>query len=81
MGSPGGSDGKESTCNVRDLDLIPGLGKTPGGGHGNPLQYSCVENPVDRGAWWPTVHGVTKSRTRVTNTFTFHLIWCDNFSV
>ena len=48
-----------------DRDLIPGLGKSPGGEHGNPLQYSCLENPMDRGAWWATVHGVTKSRTRL----------------
>ena len=58
LGFPGGSDGKESTCNVEDLGLIPGLGRSPGGGHGNPLQYSCLENPMDRGAWWATVPGV-----------------------
>ena len=52
MNFPGGSDGKESACNVGDLGLIPGLGRSPGGGHGNPLQYSCLENHVDRGAWW-----------------------------
>ena len=51
MGFPGGSDGKESACNVRDLGLIPGLGRYPGGGHANLLQYSCLENPMDRGAW------------------------------
>ena len=50
--------------NVRDLGLIPGSGRNPGGGHGNPLQYSCLENPMDRGAWRATVHGVTKSWTR-----------------
>ena len=50
LGFPGSSDGKESTCNVGDLDSIPGLGTSPGGGHGNPLQYSCLENPMDRGA-------------------------------
>ena len=60
---PGGSDSKYSTCNVGDLGLIPGLGRSPGGGHGNPLQYSCLGIPMDRGAWWATVHGVTKSRT------------------
>ena len=49
----------------RDSGLIPGLGRSPGGQHGNPLQYSCLENPMDRGAWWATVHGVTKSRTRL----------------
>ena len=50
--------------NIRDMGLIPGLGRSPGGGHGNPLQYSCLENPVDREAWQVTVHGVTKSQTR-----------------
>ena len=48
---------------LRDSGLIPGLGRSPGGGHGNPLQYSCLENPMDRGAWWATVHRVTKSQT------------------
>ena len=50
MGFPGGSDGKESACNVGDQGLIPGLGRSPGGGHGHPLQYSCLENSMDRGA-------------------------------
>ena len=54
---PGGSDGKESACNSGDLGLIPGLGRSPGGGHGNPLQYSCLENSMDKGAWRATVHG------------------------
>ena len=58
---------KESVCNVGDLGSIPGLGKPPGGGHGNPLQSSCLENPMDRGAWWATVHRVEKSRTRLSN--------------
>ena len=48
---------------VRDLDLIPGSGRAPGEGNGNPRQYSCLKNPTDRGAWWTTVHGVTKSQT------------------
>ena len=51
------SDGKEAACNVGDLGLIPGSGRSPGGGHGNPLQCSCLGNPVDRGAWKATVHG------------------------
>ena len=51
---PGGSAGKESACNVGDLGSIPVLGRSPGGGHGKPLQYSCLENPMDRGAWWAT---------------------------
>ena len=50
---------------VRDSGLIPGLGRSPGGGHGNPLQYSCLENPIDRGAWWAAFHGVAKSQTRL----------------
>ena len=63
LGFPGGSDGKESTCNVGDLGLIPGSGTSSGGGHGDPLQYSFLENPMDGGTWWATVHGVAKSRT------------------
>ena len=61
MGFPGGSDGKESACNAGDLGLIPGSGRTPGKGNGYPLQYSCPENSMDRGAWWATVHGVAES--------------------
>ena len=60
MGFPGGSEGKESACNAGDLGSIPGLGRSPGGGHYNPLQNSCLENPMDRGAWWATAHGVLK---------------------
>ena len=66
-GFPGGSDGKESACNSGDLGLIPGLGRSPGEGNGYPLQYSCLENSMDRGAWWAIVHGVAKSRTRLSN--------------
>ena len=57
---------KESACtagDAGDMGLIPGSGRSPGGGHGNPFQYSCLKNPMDRGAWWATVHGVTKSWT------------------
>ena len=68
---PGGSDGKESACNTGDLVSIPGWGRSPGGGHGNPLQYSCLENPMDRKAWWGTVYGVAKSRTQLSN---FHFL-------
>ena len=50
---------------MRDLELILGSGRFPGGGHGNPLQYSSLENPIDRGAWWATVHGVTKNQTKL----------------
>ena len=63
LGFPGGADSKESSCNVGDLGLIPGLGRSPGKGHGNPLQTSCLENPKDREAWWATVHRDTKSWT------------------
>ena len=65
MGFPGGSEGKASACNAGDLGLIPGLGRFPGEGNGNPLQYSCLENPMDIGALWATVHGVTKSWKRL----------------
>ena len=64
---PSGSDDKESAYNTGDLGLIPGLGRSPGGQHGNPLQYSCLETPMDRGAWWAIVHGVAKSRTQLSN--------------
>ena len=60
-GFPGGSDSKESTCSVRDWGSIPGLGRSPGEGNGNPLQYSCLENSMDKGDWQATVHGTTKS--------------------
>ena len=67
LGFPGGSDSKESVCNAGDTDLIPGLGRSPGVGNGNPLQYSCLENSMDREAWRATVHGVAKSRTRLSD--------------
>ena len=60
----GSSDGKESTCNAGDLGSIPGLGRSSGEGHGNPLQYSCLENPMERGPWQATVRGVPKSRMK-----------------
>ena len=59
--------GKMSASNVGDLSLIPGSGRSPGEGNGNPLQCSCLENPMDGGAWWATVHGVAKSRTRLSD--------------
>ena len=62
----GGSDGKESACNAGYPGLIPVSGRFPGGGHSNPLQYSCLENPMDRRAWWATVHGVAKSQTQLS---------------
>ena len=67
MGFSGGSVSKESACNAGDLGSIPGLGRPPGGGHGNPLQYSCLENPMDRGALWATVHGIAKTRTQLSD--------------
>ena len=65
-GIPDGSEVKVSACNAGDSVSILGLGRSPGEGNGNPLQYSCLENPMDRGAWWATVHGVAKSWTRLT---------------
>ena len=62
LGFPGGSGGKVSACNVGDLGSIPRLGRSPGGGHDNPLQYSCLENSMDRGVWWATVRGAAKSQ-------------------
>ena len=64
---PGGSDGKASACNVGDPGSIPGLGRSPGEGNGNPPQHFCLENPMDGRAWWATVHGVTKSQTRLSD--------------
>ena len=63
MGFSGGLDGKESACNTGDLGSIPGLGRSPGEGNGNALQYFCLENSIDKGAWQATVHGVAKSQT------------------
>ena len=63
MGFSGGSDGKECTCNVEDLGLNPGLGRSPGGEHGNSFQYSYLDNPMERRAWWATVHRVAKNQT------------------
>ena len=64
--NPGGSDSKESACNVGDPCLIPGLGRSPGEGNGNLLQYSCLENPRDVGVWWVSVHGSQKVRHNLT---------------
>ena len=66
-GFPGGLDGKESACNVGDPGLIPRLGRSPGEGNGKAFQYSCLENFTDGGAWWATVHGVTKSQTQMSD--------------
>ena len=64
---PGGSEVKVSAWNVGDPGSIPGSGRSPGEGNGNPLQYSCLENPMEGGGWWATVHGVAKSRTRLSD--------------
>ena len=74
MDFPGGSDGRESACSAGDLGSIPGSGRSPGEGYGNPLQSSCLENSVDGGAWWATVHGVTKSPTGLSNFTHFHFV-------
>ena len=89
---PGGSDGKASAYNAGDPGSIPGLGRSPGEGNGNRLQYSCLENPMDRGAWWATVHGVARSQTWLSDFTHFisgsglltlwddsHLLWVDVF--
>ena len=78
MGFPCGSDGKESACSAGDLGSIPGLGRSPREGNDNPLQYPCLENPMDRGAWWAAVHGVAKSGT--TEWLTLHTVYfiCDH---
>ena len=64
-GFPGGSDGKESAYSAGDPGSIPFLGRSPGEGKGNSLQYSCLDNSINRGAWWATVHEVTKNQTRL----------------
>ena len=75
MDFSGGSVDKESACGVRDLVSVPGWGRSPGGGNGNPLHYSCLENPMDRGAWRATVYGVAKSQTLTEKLhfFTFNI--------
>ena len=70
--SVGGSDGKASAYHAGDLGSIPGWGRSCGEGNGNPLQSSCLENPMDRGAWWATVHGVAKSQTRLSDFTSLH---------
>ena len=72
--APGGSEVKASACNAGDLGSIPGSGRSPGEGNGNPLQHSCLENPMYGEAWWAIVHGVAKSRTQLSDfTFTFRV--------
>ena len=67
MGFAGGSEGKESTCTEGDLCSIPGFEISPGEGNGNLLQYSCLENFMEGGAWWATVHGIPKSQTQLSH--------------
>ena len=67
MGFPGGSDSKESACNAGDPSSVPELGRSPGERNGYSLQYSCLENSVDRGGWWARVHGTVKCRTLLSN--------------
>ena len=74
-GLPGGAGGKDPACEAgggRDVGSIAGSGRCPGGGHGNPLQSSCLQNPIDRGAWWATVRGVAQSQTRLKQLSTAH---------
>ena len=66
-GFPGGSDSKESACNAENPGSIPGLGRSPGEGNGYPLQYSCLENSMDKGAWWVTVYRIAKSQTQLSD--------------
>ena len=83
LGFPGGASGKESACqcrDIRDVGSIPVSGRSPGGGHGNPLQYSFLANPLDRGAWLATVHGVTKSQTQLKH-LTTHIFLSSLFQL
>ena len=81
MGFPGGSDGRESAWNVGGLSSTPGSGRSPGKENGNPLQYSCLENSMDRGAWQATAHVVTKSdMTEPVTVFTFNLKSCEELT-
>ena len=76
-GLPQWLSGKESACNSGEMGLIFGFGRSTGGGNGNPLQYSCLENPMDRGACWATIHGVTKNRTQLsTHTCMYMYLYC-----
>ena len=70
MGFPGGSDSKESVCSAGDLSSISRLGRSPGERNGYPRQCPCLENPMERGAWWATIHGVAKSQTQLTEQLT-----------
>ena len=80
LGFPGGSEVKASACNEGDLGSIPELGRFPGEGNGNPLQYSCLENSMDTEVWWAIVHRATKSQTRLSNwaQHSTSWLWCSN---
>ena len=67
QGFPRSSDGKESACSAGDLASVPGWGRSPGEGNGNPLQYPCLKSPMDKGAWWAAVHGVAESQARLSD--------------
>ena len=77
-GFPGHSGGKKSACNAEDLDSIPGLGRSSGEGNGNPLQYSCLENSTDRGAWWATIHEDAKNWARLSDEAQHSTWWTHN---
>ena len=84
QGFPCSSVGKESACTAGDLGLIPGLGRSPGEGNGNPLQYFCLENPMDRGAWQATVHGVVRVRRDLATkptVLTIHVCYCVSLNI
>ena len=81
MGCPGGSVVKNPPANAGDIGSIPGSGRSPGEGSGNPLQYSCLGNPLDGGALWAVVHAVTKSQTRLSNQTTNVLLEYNCFTV
>ena len=76
MGFPSSSGGKGSACSAGDLGSTPGLGRSPGDGNGNPLQYSCLENSTDRGAWWATAHGVAELDTTERLTHNNSIVVC-----
>ena len=76
---PGGSDNNGSAYNAGDLGSIPGSRRSSGEGNGNPLQYSCLKNPVDQGTWWVTIHGVAKSQTQLSEFHSFNVVTQSSF--
>ena len=81
VGFPGSSEVKASACNVGELGSIPGLERSPGEGNGNPVQYSCLENPMDRGAWWAILHGVAENQTRLSDCTVYFYVYSMYFSI